>query len=710
MTYKKVQSIDSDELRRRAEELIGKKTGTAPPGIDGEPLRLHHELQVHQVELEMQNAELRLSRDELESVLEEYTGLYDFAPVGYFTLDLKGTISRVNLTGAGLVGVERSLLVGRRFGQYVTDEALPDFNAFLKMVFASPNKVTCEVELQKKGKAPRSVQVSGGFASSGQECCISLIDITYRKRADEALQKIEEAAEDALRKAEIASEEALRLFEEAEGPPQQMEEAAEAARLKVEEAAEVARQIVDEASIVARLMMDDESEAFQQEIEPTAVACLKIEKTAIMARLKVVKAAEVAVRRVKLSGERLQKEKELTKMLRQAKESAEATSRAKSQFLANISHELRTPMTGILGMLQIALMKDLAPELREYLETVLESARSLLRILNDILDMSALVAGKLTIEEKPFSPRGCIAEAVDFITPKASSKGLHINVLESEDVPGIMFGDHMRLRQVLINLIGNAVKFTESGKVEVRVIDEGTSSNGKREIKFTVTDTGIGIPDDKKELLFKAFSQVDPSLSRLYGGTGLGLIISKEIVELMGGTISFDSVEGGGSIFSFSVPMEEANLEIDILSAAESLPSEAITTAQEGKRIAHLLLVEDDPVIRLFLGKLLAIYYNIDVAEDGLKAVEMWGKGIYDLVLMDVQMPHLNGFEATRVIRKKEQELGGHTPIVAMTGHASKEDGELCLSAGMDAFITKPIDFNQSLQLIGDIIRQAAAP
>ena len=190
-----------------------------------------------------------------------------------------------------------------------------------------------------------------------------------------------------------------------------------------------------------------------------------------------------------------------------------------------------------------------------------------------------------------------------------------------------------------------------------------------------VTDTGIGIPDDKKELLFQAFSQVDASLSRSFGGTGLGLAISKEIVELMGGTISFESKEGVGSTFSFTIPLEEAGLECDTLSAAEPFSSEAITTAQEGERIPRLLLAEDDPVIRQVLGLMLKrSNYNLDIAEDGLKALEMWEKGGYDLVLMDVQMPRLNGFEATRAIREKERERGGHIPIVAMTAHARKED------------------------------------
>ena len=238
--------------------------------------------------------------------------------------------------------------------------------------------------------------------------------------------------------------------------------------------------------------------------------------------------------------------------------------------------------------------------------------------------------------------------------------------------------------------------------MEVRVTAGGITSGERREFTFAVADTGIGIPDDKKELLFRAFSQVDDSHSRSYGGTGLGLAISREIVELMGGTISFESAEGVGSNFHFTIPMGEAGMESDTQS------TETATPALEGERIPRLLHVDDDPVIRLVLGQMLNhANYNIDFAEDGLKGVEMWEKGKYDLLLMDVQMPRLNGFEATRAIREKERERGGHTPIVAVTAYARKEDEERCLAAGMDAFVSKPIDFKKCTTVINELIRES---
>ena len=568
------------ELRRHAEEQLRAKTDELHPHRTEDARRkVDQELEVHQIELEMQNTELRQAREEVENALEKYTDLYDFAPVGYVTLDRTGIIRAVNLTAAGLTGVERSRLIGRRFGQFVAATDRPAFTAFLGTVFTSRCKEACELAFLNKGNSQSFAQIEAVAAASGQECRLALIDITERKRAEEAL--------------------------------------------------------------------------------------------------------------------------------RQEKEAAEATARTKSQFLTNMSHELRTPMTGILGMLQLTLEENLAPVPRGYLETTFSSARSLLVILNDILDMAKIEAGRLTIEDKPFSPQRCVTEAVDIFTPEVRRKGLDFVISLAEEMPDTVVGDQARLRQVLLNLIGNAVKFTERGKVEVRVTAGSATSDGKREFTFAVTDTGIGIPDGKEEVLFHAFSQIDASHSRSFGGTGLGLVISRQIVELMGGTISFESAEGVGSTFSFTIPLRETRLESVVLTTAEHFTPETVT-AQEGERIPHLLIAEDDPTIRQVLGSMLklATNYNFDFAGDGLKAVEMWEKGNYDLVLMDIQMPRCDGFGATRAIREKELERGGHTPIVAVTAHAGKEDEERCLAADMDAYISKPIDFMECLRLIRQIIKQ----
>jgi PAS domain S-box-containing protein len=597
------------DLRRRAEERLEENRGIACPSESVEDqLRLVHELQVHQIELEMQNSELRQARDDEAAALEKYTDLYEFAPVGYVTLDRTGEIRSVNLTGSGLMGVERSRLMGRRFGLFVTAETSSVYADFLEKVFTSQAKETCEVGLRKEGASELLMQIEGVAAASGEECRLALLDITERRQA-EKVHLLAQAAAEALRRAS---------------------ELAEALRL----------------------------------------------------------------------------EKAAAEILRKAKETTEEAARAKSLFFANMSHELRTPMTGILGMLQLTLEEELAPVPRDYLITTQKSAQSLLQILNDILDMSKIEAGKLTIEEKPFSLTECLAEAVDIISPEVRRKGLDFAISAAEDISKTVVGDHARLRQILLNLIGNAVKFTESGKVAVHATAGMMSPEGKREITIAVMDTGIGIPDDKKGLLFQSFSQADASHSRSYGGTGLGLAICREIVELMRGTISFESKAGTGSTFSFTIPLGEAGSEVVAPTAVKASEPEKIPFP-EGGRMPHLLLAEDDPTIRQVLAAMLTkSNYRLDVAEDGRKAVEMWETGEYDLLLMDVQMPHLDGFEATRAIRENERKRGGHTTIIAMTAHAGKEDEKQCLAAGMDAYITKPIDFARTLQMIREIIKQ----
>jgi two-component system CheB/CheR fusion protein len=394
--------------------------------------------------------------------------------------------------------------------------------------------------------------------------------------------------------------------------------------------------------------------------------------------------------------------------LQRAKEAAEEATRVKSQFLANMSHELRTPMTGVLGMLDLALSGDLKAEQREFICAAHASAHSLVRILNDILDLTKIEKGIFSIVEEPFSIRKSVENTFNILVPVAKRKGLELNFTMADDVPETLTGDQTRLNQILTNLAGNAVKFTEKGKVEISITAGGSAPGGRRAVTFTVTDTGIGIPEDKKDLLFREFSQVDESHSRSYGGTGLGLAISKEIVERMGGKITFTSEEGKGSVFSFCIPFDEADTVRDAVIASEKTAETEAAPPSEEQNKPRLLLAEDDQTIRYMLQVMLQrSNYEIDIAENGQEAVDMWDSGYYDLILMDVQMPRLNGFEATGAIREKELGRGGHIPIIAMTAHSLKEDEKRCFSAGMDAYISKPIDFKACRQLIDETLNKS---
>lgn len=379
----------------------------------------------------------------------------------------------------------------------------------------------------------------------------------------------------------------------------------------------------------------------------------------------------------------------------ESRTAAEAASVAKSQFLANMSHELRTPMNAILGMTDLALGEDLPPMVRDYLQTARESADLLLEFLNEILDLSRIEAGRFDLESTVFSLHKAVEQVVKTLRVRARDKGLALICSMPPDVPDLLIGDALRFRQILMNLVDNAIKFTHFGEIVVKAELRELSAETVT-LDFSVSDTGIGISPKDHERIFLAFTQADASTTRNYGGSGLGLTIARKLVELMNGHIWVESQANQGSTFHFTLCLKVPTGTVNEMPDPIKMPPSAVA-----RRTLRVLLAEDTPTNQKLAEYLLARRGHIvEIAKDGQQALEMVGRRDYDVVLMDVQMPIMDGLQATAAIRSLPDPVKAGLPIIALTAHALKEDAKRCLDAGMDAYISKPIRADEFIELV----------
>jgi PAS domain S-box-containing protein len=662
-------------------------------------------------ELEDQSEQMRAMTAELQARQIKMRAVVETAADGIVILDEKGLVESFNGAAARIFGYRPEEVIGQPLAFLIPQREgnRPDAANGLRSGEVRTIKASRETEGRRKNNSWFPVELSGSAVRiNGRQTSTWIVrDLTERKRAEEALRQSESVLRSFFESAPMM----MGIFELREDGPRPISHNAATARFLGSPRGNAGKPTVLPIPIHEDWLHryhHSEREGVPLRFEfahETDQGSLWLSATVapVLSALPIASSESSWSTRPRSRFcyvvEDVTERKRAEEALRQAKEAAEAASRAKSEFLANVSHEIRTPMNGIIGMTELALDTRLAPEQREYLETVKSSADALLTIINDILDFSKIEAGKLELDKAPFLLDELLQETLRPLKIRAEAKGLALTYTRAADAPGGIVGDPGRLRQILVNLVGNAVKFTENGEVAVRIasLEDARESLG---LHFAVSDTGIGISPEQQERIFNAFEQADGSTTRKYGGTGLGLAIAQRLVQAMGGRIWVESLPGQGSTFHFTAFF--GGLEGRAVPVVKSLPARMEAFAPSRK--LRVLLVEDNPVNQKLSIRLLEKQgHQVVLAVNGREAIETVAREAFDVVLMDVQMPEMGGLEATAEIRRREGATGSHVPIVAMTAHAMKGDRERCLEAGMDAYLSKPIQTRELGRVLGEL-------
>lgn len=662
-----------------------------------EKIKFIHELEIKQIELELQNEELLLAKQQADSAIQKYTELYDFSPSGYFTLSKEGTIIDANHTGAIMLGVDRIDLIQTKFRYFLCNDSKMEFDIFFDKVFINKDRECCEICLESKVNT-QYAYLTGIITEDNQFCHITVVDITDLNLIENALQNSEERYRDLIYNLDVG----IVVHDLETSIVMSNPKASELLGIKPEE--------------MKYMDIDDPHWIFFDENDlPLAIddypvnIILRTGQSLKNFKGKVLRTQTNDIRLLLINGFPLKNHKgELSEIvisfiditdtkqmesdLIKAKEQAENANKAKSSFLANMSHEIRTPLNGIIGFTELLLKTKLDQDQAEYMGIVNQSAVLLMEIINDILDFSKIEEGRLELNVEETDLLELLHQVINLFKHQANAKDVELILNIGNRVPQYIFSDSIRLKQILVNLIGNAIKFTKEGTIELNVDEVKTCGNFST-LHFLVKDTGIGIKKQNQEKIFESFMQEEIKTSIKFGGTGLGLSISNQLLGLMQSKLLLKSELGKGSEFCFSIQFRT------VVNRKEQIKPNAIQTSKItevdsliGENV-KILIAEDNEINLLLAKKILAKMFPkalIYEARNGKQAVEIYKSIPLDIILMDIQMPKKNGYEVTSEIRQLEQS--NRTGIIALTAGILNEEKKKCLESGMDGYISKPIN------------------